>query len=397
MEQFNYTVKDKKGITHKGIVEASSDRQAANILHDRGYTVVNLKSKDKGFSLSFFGGVGIGPLSAFTRQLATMVTSGLPLSDSLVVLSKQTENKKLQEIIGMINSDIQSGSTFAVALSKHDVFSTAYINVVKAGEASGTLDKVLLKLADNLEKEREFQGKIKGAMIYPLVIMLAMGFVAAIIVLFVVPKLSEVYEGMGISLPLPTLILMAISEFSLRFWWLIIIVGVGGFYALKKYRQTDEGALVIDKLLLKVPVFGRLNRDTSLTEFIRTLGILVGAGVPILESLKIAGATATNAIHRSAVNQVAILVEKGTTLSLGLEKFDEFPPIVAQMTKVGEETGKMDDVLDKVAHFFEIEVEQQVKNLTTALEPIIMVVLGIMVALLMISIILPIYNITAAF
>lgn len=396
MEQFSYTVKDKKGITHKGLVEAGSDRQAANILHDRGYTVVNLKSKSKGFSLSF-GGVGIGALAAFTRQLATMVTSGLPLSDSLVVLSKQTENKKLQEIINMINSDIQSGSTFAVALSRHDIFSTAFINVVKAGEASGTLDAVLLKLADNTEKEREFQGKIKGAMVYPLIIMLAMTFVAGIIVLFVVPKLSEVYEGMGITLPLPTLILMAISDFAINFWWLVIIMGVGGTYALRKYRKTEEGGLVIDRLLLKVPVFGKLNRDTSLTEFVRTLGILVGAGVPILESLKIAGSTATNAVHRVAAAQVAILVEKGTTLSLALEKFDEFPPIVSQMSKVGEETGKMDEVLGKVAHFFEIEVEQQVKNLTTALEPIIMVVMGIMVAMLMISIILPIYNITAAF
>lgn len=397
MEQFNYLVKDKKGTPHKGIVEATSERQAANILHERGYTVVELRPKDKGIQIKFFGGVGIAALAQFTRQLATMITSGLPLTDSLVVLEKQTENKKLQEIIAMIASDIQGGATFAVALSKHDCFSTAYVNVVKAGEASGTLDKVLLKLSDNLEKEREFQGKIKGAMIYPMVIVTAMLFVSAIILIFVVPKLGEVYESMNIALPLPTRILMALGNFSVKFWWIIVIGIAGGFYALKKYRKTEEGALVVDRLILKIPVFGKLSRDSSLTEFVRTLGILVGAGVPILESLKIAGATATNAIHRVAVSKVATLVEKGTTISNALGQYEEFPPIVSQMSKVGEETGKMDDVLDKVAHFFELEVEQQVKNLTTALEPIIMVILGIMVGLLMVSIVMPIYSITAAF
>ena len=396
MQQYDYLVKDKQGTTHKGIVEAPNDKSAANTLHERGYTVISLKAKG-GFQFRFFGSVGVAHLAQFTRQLATMITSGLPLSDSLVVLQKQTENKRLQEIITDISSDIDGGSTFAGALSKHEVFSTAYVNVVKAGEASGTLDKVLLKLADNLEKEREFTGKIKGALIYPAVIVVAMIFVAAIILIFVVPKLSEVYKDIGIALPLPTRILIAMSEFSIRFWWLLVILGVAGFYVLGKYRKTEDGGLLIDKLLLKVPVFGKLNRDSSLTEFIRTLGVLVGAGVPILESLKIAGSTATNATHREAAKNVAALVEKGTTLSNALGKFEEFPPIVSQMSSVGEETGKMDDVLEKVAHFFELEVEQQVKNLTTALEPIIMVVLGVMVGLLMISIVMPIYNITSAF
>ncbi|MCH7541899.1 type II secretion system F family protein [Patescibacteria group bacterium] len=397
MQQYSYLVKDKKGVSHKGLVEASSERQAANVLHERGYTVINITPKSKGIQIGFIGGVGIAPLAQFTRQLATMVTSGLPLTDSLVVLQKQTEHKKMQEIIGELTSDIQSGSTFASAISKHDEFSTAYVNVIKAGEASGTLDQVLLKLSDNLEKEREFQGKIKGALIYPIVIFVAMTFVAAIILIFVVPKLSEVYVDLGIALPLPTRILIFISEFAVRFWWLMIISGVGASIAFRRYRKTPEGALVIDRILMKIPVFGKLNRDTSLTEFTRTLGILVGAGVPILESLRIAGSTATMAVHREAANKVATLVEKGTTLSKALERFEEFPPIIPQMASVGEETGKMDEVLGKVAHFFELEVEQQVKNLTTALEPIIMIVLGVLVGLLMVSILLPIYNITAAF
>lgn len=398
MVEFTYTVVDKKGTTHTGLVEAPSTKQAATILHERGYTVINLEPRKKGFEITFFKGVNIGALATFTRQLATMITSGLPLADSLVVLEKQTENERLVEIIKQISEDIQGGNSFSFALSKHkDVFSSAYINVVKAGEASGTLDKVLLKLADTLEKQREFQGKVKGALVYPAIILIAMTLVAAIILIFVVPKLSEVYTDLGITLPLPTRILIAISSFMVRFWWLLIIAAVGGIIALRRYRKTPEGALVIDRLLLRLPVVGKLNRDSSLTEFTRTLGALVSAGVPIIESLKIAGETATNAVHRLAVENVAKLVEKGMSLSKALAREETFPPIVPQMASVGEETGKIDEVLSKVSIFFEQEVDQEVKNLTTALEPIIMIILGVMVGLLMISIIMPIYSITAAF
>lgn len=368
-------------------------------MHERGFTVIRIQAKGEGLALlSIFGGIGIGALSQFTRQLATMITSGLPLTDSLVVLQKQTENEKLRKVVSQITEDIQGGGSFSSALAKHEaVFSLAYISVVRAGEASGTLDKVLLKLADTLERDREFEGKIKGAMVYPIIIVSAMLLVGAIILIFVIPKLSEVYKGLNLTLPLPTLILIAISDFLVHFWWLVIILGFGGFVALRRYRKTPEGALAIDRFLLKIPVMGKLNRDSSLTTLTRTLGSLVGAGVPILEALKIAGETATNATHRQAVSKAASTVEKGGTLSKALGADDSFPPIIPQMVSVGEETGKMDEVLDKVSHFFEQEVEQEVRTLTTALEPIIMVVLGIMVALLMISIILPIYSITQAF
>ena len=398
MKQFNYEVKDKKNATLKGIIEAGTSKQAADILHQKGYTILNISEKGEGLSLPFLGGVGVGPLSQFTRQLATMITSGLPLADSLEVLKKQTEQKQFQGIIAEIGEDIQGGNSFSSALSKHrDVFNKAYINVIMAGEASGTLDKVLLRLSDNLEKEREFQGKIKGAMLYPTIIVIAMVLVMAVVLIFVIPKLSEVYKGMNLALPLPTVVLLFLSDFAVHFWWLIIIAIVGGYIFLKRYRKTASGALVVDRIMLKIPVLGKLNRDQSLTEFTRTLGILVGAGVPILEALKIAGETATNAVHRDAAAKVATLVEKGTPLSKAIENSEVFPPIIAQMSSVGEETGKMDEVLDKVARFFELEVEEQVKNLTTAIEPIIMIILGIGVALLMISIILPIYSITQAF
>lgn len=398
MQEFKYTVTDKKGIYHKGIVQSANKKQAANVLHERGFTVLSIEEKKKDIEIKFFDKVSVGALAQFTRQLSTMISSGLPLADSLEVLQKQTENKKLKGIIKEISEDIQGGSNFSEALAKHiETFSNAFINVVRAGEASGTLDKVLLKLADTLEKEREFQGKIKGALVYPIIITVAMLGVAAIILIFVVPKLSEVYIDLGISLPLPTVILIALSNFAVRFWWLIIIVGVAGVTALRRYRKTPAGALAIDALLLKLPVFGKLNRDSSFAEFTRTLGALVAAGVPILEALRISGETASNATHRQAVTVIISKVEKGSSMSKAFEAEETFPPIISQMANVGEQTGKMDEVLTKVSQFFEMEVEQEVKNLTTALEPLIMIFLGIMVGLLMISIILPIYSITSAF
>ena len=397
MQQFNYYVKDKTGATRKGIVEAIDARAASTILHERGYVVIRVEAKKKDLTFGF-GGVGIGPIANFTRQLATMISSGLPLTESLVVLQKQTENKKLQEVIQQLGDDIQGGSTFAASLSKHPKeFSIAYINVVKAGESSGTLDKVLGKLADTLEKQREFQAKVKGAFVYPVIILVAMGLVMGVILIFVIPKLSELYIQLNITLPLPTVIMIGLSNFTVRFWWLMIIAGVVGSVLLRRYRATEAGALVVDNLILKIPIMGRLNRDSSLTEFTRTLSSLITAGVPILEGLKISGDVATNAIHRRAIVHAIALVEKGTPLSKALGQEDVFPAIIPQMVAVGEETGKIDDVLSKVSNYFELEVDHQVKNLTASLEPIIMIVLGVMVALLVISVILPIYSLTSAF
>ena len=398
MLQFKYTIRDAKGNTKEGLIEATNIRSASAILHDRGYVVIDIAPHKEGTQFKFFGGVNLGDIANFTRQLATMINSGLPLTDSLIILEKQTDKEKFREIIRQIAEDIQGGDTFADALSKHSsIFSLAFINIVRAGESSGTLDQVLTNLANTLEKDREFQSKVKGAFVYPIIIIGAMILVSAIILIFVVPKLTELYTDLDISLPLPTKIMIFISIIASRFWWLMIILGVVGFSALRRYRKTPQGGLLIDRLILRLPVMGRLNRDSSLTELTRTLGALVGAGVPILESLKIAGSVATNAVHRQAVSKATTLVEKGAQLSKALATDEVFPPIIPQMVAVGEETGKMDDVLNKVSHFYELEVEHQVKNLTTALEPIIMIILGIMVALLVISIILPIYNITSAF
>lgn len=398
MQQFTYIVKDKVGQTKKGLIEAVDARAASGILHEKGFVVIKIEEKKKGVSFSIGGSVNIGSVANFTRQLATMIASGLPLTDSLVVLQKQTENKKLQEIVAQIADDIQGGSTFAASLAKHPKeFSVAYINIVKAGESSGTLDKVLLKLADTMEKDREFQSKVRGAFIYPTIIMIAMALVITVIMIFVIPKLSDLYTQMNVQLPLPTKIIMALSNFMVNFWWLVILVIVGAGIALRRYRKTESGALVVDRIILKIPIMGKLNRDSSLTEFTRTLGSLISAGVPILEALKISGDVSSNATHRLAIKKAAVLVEKGSQLSKAIGQDNTFPAIVPQMIAVGEETGKIDEVLGRVSNYFDLEVDHQVKNLTASLEPIIMIVLGVMVAFLVISIIMPIYGLTSAF
>jgi len=388
MQQFKYTVRDNKGNTKEGLIEAANTRSASQILHEKGYVVVSIKEQKSGAGdIKFFGKPNLGDVSNFTRQLATMINSGLPLTDSLNILQKQTDKEQFREIIGQLAEDIQGGGSFSLA----------YVNIVRAGESSGTLDTVLLNLADTIEKDREFQSKVKGAFVYPVIILFAMTMVAVIILIFVVPKLTELYTDLDIVLPLPTRIMIFMSKVVGTFWWLFIIIGLVSFTALKRYRKTPQGSLVIDRLILHVPVMGKLNRDSSLTELTRTMGALAGAGVPILEALKISGSVATNAVHRQAITKASTMVEKGAELSKALAQDEVFPPILPQMVSVGEETGKMDEVLNKVSQFYELEVEHQVKNLTTALEPIIMIVLGIMVAMLVISIILPIYNITSAF
>ena len=399
MQQFKYTVRDKEGETKEGLIESANTRSASQTLHEKGYFVINIKAHKEGVGdIKFFGKPNLGDVANFTRQLATMINSGLPLTDSLNILQKQTEKEQFREIIVQLAENIQGGGTFADAIAKHEgVFSVAYENIVRAGESSGTLDTVLQNLADTLEKDREFQSKVKGAFIYPGIIMLAMTLVATIIMIFVVPKLTELYIDLDITLPLPTVILIFVSDVMVKFWWLFIILGVVGFMAFRRYRKTPQGSLVIDRIILKIPIMGKLNRDTSMTELTRIMGSLSGAGVPILEALKISSSVATNAVHRQAIAKAATLVEKGTPLSKALAQDEVFPPILTQMVSVGEETGKMDEVLNKVSHFYELEVEHEVKNLTTALEPIIMIVLGVMVGALVISIILPIYNITSAF
>ncbi len=339
--------------------------------------------------------VTLTDISTFTRQLSTMINAGLPLTEALVLLKSQGKPALAEATEGILR-DVEGGLSLAGALEQHPkIFSPVYVSLVKAGESAGVLDNILNRMADNLETQREFQAKIKGAMIYPIIIIVGMLLVATIMMIFVIPKLLGLYKEFDAKLPLPTQILISISDLSVRFWWVVLLALVGLVYIYKKFSSSKAGKRKIDELKFKLPVAGKLLNQTILAEFTRTLGLLVGAGVPITEALEISAKTANNLVIEEGIFLANEQVEKGVPLSTAIAKNEIFPPIVSQMLSVGEETGKLDEVLSKVSKYFQSESEESLKGLTTAIEPLIMILLGVGVGFLIIAIILPIYNLTS--
>ncbi|HCR81781.1 MAG: Type II secretion system protein [Candidatus Pacebacteria bacterium GW2011_GWB1_47_8] len=400
MSIFSYTAKNAHGETVKGKVEAQNRQQAAGVLMNRGLLVIDvIAQSDTGLSFmtGFLNKVRHDDLVNFTRQLATMVSAGLPLATGLSILRDQN-NPAMAEVVSNLLREIESGNAFAKALERQpDVFDRIYIQLVKAGEVGGVLDKVMDKLAENLEKDKEFRGKTKGAMIYPVIVLIAMVIVGFVMMVFVIPKLTDMYKDFGAELPLPTLILISIANFLTRFWWAFILLTVGGVAALRNWYKTSLGQHKIDQWLLKVPIIGNLRQKIILTNFARTLSLLLSSGVPLLSSLNIVSAAMGSILYRDAMSEVAQKVEKGVPLSRAMSVYDLFPGILHQMLAVGEETGKLDEVLLKLSKYFESESEQAVKNLTAAMEPLIMVVLGLGVGAMVIAIIMPIYSLTSQF
>lgn len=398
---FRYHAKDLGGKETSGEIEAADEHSAVSILRRRRLIVVKISPKEKltrGFLGKIFNRVSFQELVTVTRQLATMVSAGLTLSESLDILEEQQENKKLKLTLNEVSSDVKGGHTLAQSLSRHkDVFPELYVNLVKSGESSGKLDIVLLKMADSLEKEREFRAKIKGAMIYPVIVLTMMLGVIILMMTFVIPKLTNLYRESELDLPLPTKILIATSDVFVNFWWVLLIGLTGGILALKKWSDTPQGRLALDQLLLKVPIVGKLIINVTLTNLNRTFALLVAAGIPLLEAINIVEGVTQNLQFRNALKSSYMGVEKGLSFSAQLQNLPIFPKIVGQMVRVGEETGKVDEVFGKLADYFESESDHMVKNLTVAIEPIVLIVLGVGVAFIVISIILPIYKLTTSF
>jgi type IV pilus assembly protein PilC len=272
-----------------------------------------------------------------------------------------------------------------------------YVALVSAGEAAGVLDTVLSRLADNLEKQREFRAKTKGALIYPVVVLIGMMLVAGVMMIFVLPKMTLMYQDFNVELPMVTRILIGVSNLVSRAWYLVIAGIMGAGYALQAWRKTKLGALAIDKFLFKLPIFGKIKMMTTMAEFTRTLALLVSAGVALVEAIRIVKDVVGNTVMHNALEVVAGEVEKGNALAVSLARQEVFPMIVPQMVSVGEQTGKLDEILTRVAGYFEVESEHAIKNLSSAMEPIIMVILGLGVGFLVIAIVVPIYNLTSAF
>lgn len=401
MAVFTYKAKDLQGLEHKGEIESGDIRSALLVLRRKGLIVIGLDPKATSggnFFDKFFHKVGFNDVVTFTRQLATMIGAGLVLSESIDILEEQQENKNFKKALGEVSHDIKGGITLAAALARHPrVFPSIYVNLVKSGEASGKLDQVLLRMADSLEKDREFRSKVKGALIYPVVVLTMMLAVIILMMVFVVPKLTALYKESTLDLPLPTKILIATSNAFVYYWWLMIIVIAVAVVVFRRWVKTPDGRLGFDRFLLKVPIVGKIITNVTLTNFNRTFGLLVSAGVPLLEAIHIVGDVIDNNVFKAALKDSYGGVERGLSFSAQLTNLPIFPRIISQMIKVGEETGKLDEIFAKLSEYFESESDNLIKNLTVAIEPIVLVILGVGVGFLALSIILPIYKLTTSF
>lgn len=399
MAIFKYTAKDTAGRTRTGTVDARSKELAFNLLKNQGLFVVSLNEKKESMveEILTFRGVPATEVVSFTRQFSTMVSAGLPLSRALEVLAEQTNHNLFRKILQDVLRSVEGGSSLSAALGRYpNVFNPTYQALVNAGESSGKLDEILKRLADTMEAQRELNAKFKGAMIYPSIVFLAMIGVFVILMIFVVPKLSAMYEGLNVPLPGITRFMIVMSEFMVDHK-LILLIGAVVFVLLVRYAaKTPQGRYIITETMFKIPVFGRINQHKEVAQFTRTLSLLMASAIPIVQALNIVASVVESDAFKKASEESAKQVEKGNSLSSYFKSNPVFPPVVSQMASVGEETGKMDEVLDRVANYYDGEVDHMVKGLSSALEPIILVMLGAMVGFLIISIITPIYKITSA-
>lgn len=401
MAFFSYKARDSAGKTVNGLVEAISKDAATKLLHEKRLFIVGItetRGPSKGSSSKQFQRVGFGEIVNFTRQLSTMVVAGLSLPEALSILRAQTTNQAFGSVLMEIEHQIVGGGNLGDALAKYPQhFSAIYIALIRAGESSGQLDQVLARLADSMESQRDFRSKVAGAMIYPVIILVGMGIVVMIMMTVVIPKLTELYSDFGVDLPFATQLLITISKFFVVWWWMMIALAVGGFYGFLRWKKTKIGELVVDTIVLHVPLFGELQKKIILVEFTRTLSMLISSGIRLLDALHILKDALGNVLFRNAIVDISKKVERGFPLGETFSQYPVFPPIVSQMMKVGEETGKLDDTLLKLSKYFASESENLVKGLTTAIEPIIMVILGVGVGFIVISVITPIYNLTSQF
>lgn len=396
-----YIAVDAQGKKVKGFIEASDTARAALFLRERSLVPVRIEKEQVSQlmpSISVVHKIKSRDVIFFTRQLSTMLSSGLTLTQSLSILKNQVHKQNMLSLIEGIITNIEEGKSFSETLALYpNIFSPVYISLIRASETAGLLDKVMLRLSESLEKRDILQSKIKGALVYPIIVIILMIIVTLIMMLFVVPQLSTLYTSMNIQMPLPTVIIISLSEFVSKYILYIIIVTAILILYFNKWRVSEKGKKIYDSLLLKLPIFGKLIQFSLLTEFARTFGLLVGTGALIIEALQKSADVMGNVIYKNAVINVAHNVEKGVSIGDAMSMDPLFPPILVEMVKVGEKTGKLDDSLMRVSDYFEREDEQIVKTLTSAMEPFIMVMLAIGVGFLIISIITPIYNLLSAF
>lgn len=399
---YSYRVRDKSGKVVSGEIEGSSATTVAKALRDRGMVPLQVEEKKTSVLQTELKIPGLGKrvkirdIVLFSRQFATMVNAGLSLIRALTVLEEQTESDPLRNVLGQVRTDVERGTSLSAAMDRHPkVFSELFVAMIRAGEIGGVLDETLLRLADILEAQGRLRSKIRSAMAYPAVIGILIVSVTTAMIVFVVPVFSNLYAelGNGASLPVPTKVLIMLSDLITGFWWLLIGGVVGSIVGFRRWVATDGGRLVWDTMKLKIPVFGRLAHKSALSRFSRTLAVLSRTGVPILQALDIVAETSGNRLVSKALEDVKDSVRSGESLAAPLGRHDVFPPMVVQMMTIGEETGEIDGMLEKVADFYEREVEDTVAALTSLIEPLLIVVMGVTVGGILIALYLPIFNI----
>lgn len=401
--KFIYKARDWNGKLIKGVADLHDKGEVLGSIKDSGLVPISIdevkQTRLGELYKNVFSRINLKQISTFTRQLSTMMNSGLPLTDALSLLKNQTNRSGLMyEILDHALAMVQGGRSLADGLEKYKkYFGEAYVASVDAGENAGVLDEVMTKLADTLEKQDDFQSKVKGAMIYPVIVVIGMVAVVIIMIVFVIPKLLGLYSDFGSEMPASTKFLMSMSDFFNKYWFILVFLFAGVFLLLKVGNANPKFRLKWDTFKLRIPIMGELTKKNILATTIRTLSMLLSAGIPLVEALRIVSNVAGNSLFYGSYQQIAERVQKGFSIANSFEETAVFPIIVNQMVATGEATGKLDEVLLKVADYFSSEAEQSVKSLTSAIEPLIMIVLGLGVAFLMVAVVMPIYNLTSQF
>lgn len=400
MPYYRYKAQDDLGEATEGIIQAASQGVAADILSDKGYTITSISEEKIGFfekSLGFLNRVKIQDLVIFSRQLSVTVSATIPLVQGLKILVGQTESPVLKMIISEIADDVEGGAKLSSALSRHpEVFSDFFINIIKSGETSGKLDEVLNYLADQQEKDYDLISKIKGAMIYPAFIVSGLVVVGALMMIFVIPQLTSILAETGVELPLSTRVLIFLSGFLVAWWWALIITIIGLVILLRILTREGKGKYLLDLLKFKLPIFGELFKRIVIIRFTRSLHTLTTGGVALIKSLEIVADVVGNEVYKELIKETILEVEDGNPIATVFLQSKDVPPMVSQMLNLGEKTGRMDDILDKLANFYTRELNNMVNNLVTLLEPLIMLVMGVAVGVLVSAIILPLYSLASA-
>ncbi|OGF28607.1 hypothetical protein A2242_04680 [Candidatus Falkowbacteria bacterium RIFOXYA2_FULL_47_9] len=399
MALFQYKAKDSADAIHSGMVDAASEQLAQSTLLDQGLMVISLKRrKPAGFANAVLNRVKTKDVVIFSRQFSVMVSASIPIVQALKVLIDQTQNVTLKLIISEIADEVNGGAKLSDALGKRkNIFDQFYVSVVRAGETSGKLDEVLNYLADEMEKDYDMTHKIRGAMIYPAFVLTGLGIVGTVMLVWVIPKLTAMISESGGELPLSTRIVIAVSSFMQAYWWLLLIAVIGAVVFFRFYVSLPSGRRQVDFLKLKLPIFGPLLQKIALVRFTRSLKTLISGGVAISSSLHIAADVVGNAIYQDLIEKTKKEIEGGNSISSVFAQSAQVPAMVSQMLAIGEKTGKLDLILEKITNFYTREIENMTANLVTLMEPLIMVIMGVGVGIMVAAIIMPMYNMANQF